>query len=416
VPVALVALVLLAAACSPSPSPTATATGTPPAVTPAPSQLASSGGPPASIDASAYSAIAQAVERIRGLTPKADVTPVLIDEATLRTNLMADYDQTNPPALVRQTEQLLSMIGLLPPGTSLRQATIDLQSGQVLGYYSPERDQLFVVSRGGTVGALERVTYSHEFTHQLQDQNFDLATLKLDATDQSDRSLARLALVEGDAVSSQATWMQTNLTAAEIGEVLAASSDPAALAALQNAPAILRATSLFPYSEGYAFAASLIAQGGYDAVNRAFKDPPASTEQVIHPEKYAAHEAPIPVAVAPTLPAKLGPGWAVTSSDTLGELLLRTWLVEGKVESGAAARAAAGWGGDRVELLTGPAGVAVAILTAWDTAKDADEFEAVAPGALTGLAVGGLVRRVDPTHISIAFGPDPSRWVAAIGG
>ena len=81
------------------------------------------------------------------------------------------------------SEDLLSTLGLLPEGSSLRQATLDFQAGQVAGYYSPDKDELFVVSRTGqTVGPVERVTYAHEFTHQLQDQNFDLDSLDTTAS------------------------------------------------------------------------------------------------------------------------------------------------------------------------------------------------------------------------------------------
>jgi hypothetical protein len=357
-------------ACSPTPSvaPTAGPTAT----------------PEASVDAAAvYAAIAAQVEAIRGLQPKGDVAPVLLDDAQLRANLTADFDTDNPAPQLAASEAILTALGLLPVGTSLRQAYLDLESGQVAGYYSPDRDQLFVVSRSGGIGATQRVTYAHEFTHQLQDQNFDLGSLHLDATDQSDRSLARLSLVEGDAVETQTTWMSTNLTAQDLAQLLADASDPAAMAAIERAPAVLRTTSLTPYTAGLAFVDRLKASGGEAAVNAAFVDPPDSMEQVLHPDKYLTRERSLAVALPAHLERALGTGWSATSQDTLGELLLREWLVEGGVAAPTAAAAAAGWGGDRLELLDGPNGdVALAVVTAWDTPADASEFATAANEAL----------------------------------
>lgn len=384
----------------------------PPSQTP-PAGAQGSGAPgPSSATASedplaVYAAIASQVELIRGLQPTAAITPVLIDEATLRANLTADFDHDNAASQIAASQAILTILGLLAPGTNLRTAYLDLASGQVVGYYSPDHHQLFLVSRSGGVGPTQKVIYAHEFTHQLQDQNFDLKKLGLDAPDQGDRSLARLTLVEGDAVTTQTTWMTTYLTPAELGQVLADASDPVAAAALARAPAILRTTSLFPYTQGYAFVGQLMASGGTPAVNAAFAQPPSSTEQVLHPEKYAAHEAPIVVNPPKGLAAVLGPSWIATAQDTLGELLLRTWLSNAGLPLADATAAATGWGGDRIQLLTGPNGQAViAIVTAWDTVADAAEFAAAARQAI-GEVVG--VARVESApgsgRVTIAVAP-----------
>lgn len=385
-----------------------------PTATPSPSPAPSSTTTPtaeASVDPEAvYGAVAAQVEQIRGLEPKAAVAPVVIDEATLRKNLTAEFDRDNPAAAVRSTEAIMTTLGLLEPGTSWREANLDLLTGQVIGYYSPERDALFLVGRSGAIGPAQRATYAHEFTHQLQDQNFNLDALGLDTADQSDRSLARLALVEGDAVATQAAWMQANLGPQELAQLLAESTDPVSTQALARAPGVLRATLLFPYTEGYAFVNRLLAGGGYAALNDAFGHPPASTEQVLHPDKYLAAEAPIPVTLPKALAAALGKGWTLTAQDTLGELLLRTWLSESGVTGAAPATAAAGWGGDRLALLTGPHGeVALVLVTRWDTQADADEFTHAAATAMR--AVRGTARVVTSSSSQVAIAIAPSESV-----
>lgn len=388
-------LALVLAACgtvapTSTPSPVETSgTPQPPASSSPTATAASSSRPTAEV----FAEIRAAVEQIRGLQPVAAVDPVTIDEAQLRRNLEAEFDATYTPEQVKESEELLMELGLIPIGSSLRQLTLDLQAGQVAGYYSPERDALFVVNRTGVIGPVDEATYAHEFTHQLQDQRFNLDALGLDATDQSDRSLGRLGLVEGDATSVQTTWMTTNLTAAELGELLRAALDPQAIAALNNAPAYLRDTATFPYQDGFAFVGRLLANGGYAAVDAAFADPPDSSEQILHPEKYLAREAPIQVGLPKSVPESLGTGWSEAGRDTLGELILRIWLTEGGVPAADARTAAAGWGGDRLALYRGPAGaMALLLRSEWDTAADAAEFAAAARTALARLIPGGLVR------------------------
>ncbi|MEZ0239622.1 MAG: hypothetical protein ACAH65_02385 [Chloroflexota bacterium] len=416
--IATVVVASLLAACTstvlPSPSPTISSA---PSHAPTAAPATASPGTGGSVDP-VYGLIAAQVEQIRGLRATADITPVVIDQATLRQNLEADFNEANPAEAVEASERILKALGLLPPDGSLRDEVIDLQAGQVIGYYSPERDELFVVSSAGGVGPTQRATYAHEYTHQLQDQNFGLDKLGFDATDQGDRSLGRLALVEGDAVTAQTRWMQANLSANDLGQIVADAADPAVLEALQKAPAILRETAFFPYQEGAILASALMVRSGYQGVDAAYADPPDSTEQVLHPEKYLDRDPPAPVVVPADLPTKLGAGWSAGGADTIGELQLRIWLHEGGVPSTVASRAAAGWGGDRLMLLDGPAGAtAIALITEWDTPADADEFAAAARSAIGGLNLSGLVSQAGrPTQVRVAIGAQGAEVLAALGG
>lgn len=388
---------LAIAACNPAP-PSASPAATPPAAATA------TPGPAA---AAVYAKIRTDVEQIRGLHPTASVEPVTIDGPQLRKNLEAEFDKENTAASLEFSQDVLITLGLLPAGSSIRALTLDFQGSSVAGYYSPDAKQLFVVSRSGGLGPAEEVTYAHEFTHQLQDQTFDLSKLGEDSTNQSDRALAQLSLVEGDAVSVQTSWTIANLNAQELGQLLAASLDPDAVAALQRAPAYLRETSLFPYQAGNAFVNSLISTGGYDAVNAAFAKPPESTEQIIHPEKYAAHEAPEVVKIPTLSDPGLPQGWTATGQDTLGELILRIWLTQGGVPAAQATAAVAGWGGDRLQLYASPSGRTVLLVTGWDQLSDASEFAVAAKAAVKALGLKGDVvfDEAAPT-VYLALGDD----------
>jgi hypothetical protein len=363
-----------------------------------------------------YAEIRTQVIALRGLQPTKAVEPVALEEAQLRANLTAEFDRENSADELKLAEDLLITLGLLPAGTDLRTTMLDFQTGQVAGYYSPDKDELFVVNRSGGLGASERVTYAHEFTHQLQDQAIDLNSLGLDSTDQGDRALAHLALVEGDAVAIQSQWMLANLTPEQLGQLLGSSLDPKALEALQKAPPYIRETAIFPYQDGLAFVNASVSSGGYEALEAVYDDPPASTEQILHPGKYQAGEAPASVSIPDGMASALGPGWTVAGQDTLGELILRIWLSLGGVARAEANAATAGWGGDRLALLRGPNGaVAVGMITTWDTAADAAEFLAAASTAVGALRPAGSVASDGLRTVLVAVGDRSADVLAALG-
>ena len=392
------ALGLLIAACSPGPTASPSA---------GPSQPATA--PP---DADAiYRTIAAQVSAIRQLDAPDRVEPVTIDGPTLIANIAKEFETSNPPAEIAKSERLMKVMGLLPSDASLAKIYLELQGSQVIGYYDPTVKKLFIVSRDGALGAIEEVTYAHEFTHELQDKHFDLNSLGLDTIkDDSDRVLAILSLVEGDAVSAQSAWMVANLTPAQLGEVAAEAADPAMLAVLARTPRILLETSLFPYQAGATFVGQLQATGGYASVNAAYKSPPTTTEQILHPGGSAAALVPIKLAMPTDLAAQFGAGWTATAQDTFGELQTRVWLREGGVAGDVARTAAEGWGGDRLVLMDGPGGATAAVwATAWDSVEDAQDFESAARAAISGLHLDALLTRSD-TRVAIVIrsggGPD----------
>jgi hypothetical protein len=260
----------------------------------------------------------------------------------------------------------------------------------VAGFYVPQDGDLYVVSRSGRLGPVERTTFAHEYTHALQDQHFPLLKALEEAAApgapaNSDRDYARLALIEGDATLAMTYWAQQHLSPLDLLGLLASSLEPAQQQALAAMPPFLRNVTLFPYQDGLQFVLGLQVGGDWTAVDRAFGAPPQSTEQVLHPDKYAASEQPLAVALPADLATRMGGGWSVDSQDTLGELQVRAWLqaVGGPGAAQAAAVAAAGWGGDRVAVLAGPGGAwGLALRTVWDSDPDASEFLAQATSAV----------------------------------
>ena len=332
--------------------------------------------------------IEQQVEQLRELSATRTVDPNLLDEQGVRDWLTkANQAQTDHAAMAKES-RLLIHLGLLPAGSSLEQLELDLQAGQVVGFYDPISKQLYVLSQSGGVGVLQKVTFSHEFTHALQDQNFGLAKLNTDAADETDRDMARLSLAEGDATLSMSQWSAKNLSLVDILSL--AGSAGVGADQLAAAPAILRQTLLFPYQQGLAFVQGIYDSGGWAAVNSLYAKPPNSTSQILHPELYATGVEPVAVTL-PKVPTSLASGWQLVTQDTLGELDLTVWL-EGEHptsdQTDAATSATVQWSGDRVGLYEGPNGTwAVVLRTDWRTDAGRQAFRdeaALAAGRLSG--------------------------------
>jgi len=401
------ALVFVLGACGTSAPTAAPVTPSPsagPTASSAPNATASAAASPAVDPAALYKSIEDQVVAIRGLRPKAAVSPTVLDDAGIKKLINDSFHKDNPADLMAANERIMKALGLLPPDASLTDLYINLLGSQVAGLYSPDDKKLYVVSKTGGLGATEKVTFSHEFTHALQDQNFDIGKLQLDQIGQGDRSFARLSLVEGDATLTMSQWEIRHLSQAELGEIMAASGSDESLKILLAMPPILRESLLFPYTLGLGFVQGMQAQGGWDAVNEAFARPPDSTEQILHPDKYFTNEKPIPVELPKTLASGLGSGWKVGLDDSFGEFQMQVWLKQNTtVPAATAIDAAAGWGGDRVAVVNGPNGAwAVVLKTVWDTAADAAQFESVATPIVEKLA--------DPAGLVPGAG-GPERWV-----
>jgi hypothetical protein len=125
---------------------------------------------------------------------------------------------------------------------------------------------------------------------------------------------------------------------------------------------------IFQYLDGLVFIESIKrAGGGFAAVDRAFADPPETTEQILHPERYLDRDRPTTI-VPPPPPA----GYRVLTANTLGELGVQI-VLEGHLQRDYKATQSAGWDGDLIQLL-GPEGEGEPILvwyTTWEFSKAA---------------------------------------------
>jgi hypothetical protein len=338
-------------------------------------------------------AVVAQVPAIRGLEPTRTVPYRFITRDQFAAQFHAQFAQDNPPAQLSAEEALDKHLGVLPPDADLAALATQLYTSQVLAFYDPKTKDFTVIQQpGAEFTPTDKVTVAHEYDHALQDQHWDLGKLQTVDPTEGDRAAAISALAEGDATDVMSQWALQNLTLEQMTAL--GSVTPEEQQLLDSMPLLLRHSLEFPYNSGFLFVTTLQASGGWDAVNAAWDKPPASTEQIMHPEKYQAGDQPITVAL-PDVAAKVGPAWKAAVTETEGELTTGIWLADG-VDSGTGALglpdplpnadAAAGWGGDRLVSLDGPNGTwAVVWQTAWDTAQDATEFSTAATAVMADL-------------------------------
>ena len=323
------------------------------------------------VAAETMDSIGSRVSILRGIFAIKPVERRFIDRDDLEAGLRADLEDDREE--VNDYQKLLIAMGLLSDGDDLFELIVELRSEQVIGYFDTEDKQLYIVGDGSEFGPYDQMTYAHEFTHALQQDRFDIHSLIDSAESNSDASRAVAALVEGDATLVQTIYVFQHVDQEEQQAIAqAVRSGPQDV--FDSAPYVLQRTTTFPYLVGPAFVFALYSsENDWAPVNRAYELLPISTEQILHPEKYLAGERPVAVEL-PDVAGALGGGWSVLDEDTLGELLLGIYLETG-ADQEVAAEAAAGWGGDRYALLSGPGDATLlASLVVWDTEEDAAEF------------------------------------------
>jgi hypothetical protein len=339
-------------------------------------------GPAPSQDALAiFSEIEEQVRDLRDLPP-ADIGP---PEILTRAELAEVLPGLLEPALDNGT---LRALGLLTADQNIVSLTEQLYTAQVLGFYDFDAKRMVVVTDAGLTAAA-RITYAHEYTHALQDAAFDSGAAQEAVAGQRDRELALLGLQEGDATTAMVLWAIGHLSAEELAGIT-----QAPVPDMTGVPDWMVRLLEFPYLSGAEFVGQLYASGSWDAVDAAYEDLPASTEQVLHPQTYIDGESPIEVEGL-DLWSVVGDDWAHASDTTLGEAWMAIWLEALGVPRAAAEIAAADWGGDRLTVATDADGSWVlGWRIAWDAPIEATEFETAYAGIQAQLPFAARVVHV----------------------
>lgn len=297
--------------------------------------------------------------------------PVLQDRSRdeVRGFLEAEMQAQLTPLQLAGTTAAYRLLGLLPDTLDLRAFYLDLLTEQVAGYYDPATKVLYVVE--GAAAEMRDVTITHELMHALQDQHVRLDSIKTLQGD-NDRMVAMQAVVEGQATYEQLQVMtggdiESRLPGGwgALRETIRTSQEE--MPRFAAAPMFLQETLLFPYLSGAEFVRRFSTARAGRSVLTPFAE---STEQILHPEKFLDSLPDRPTRI------RLGPPRAgsVVHEDNLGEFETRLFLFAQLRDEAVAARGAAGWDGDRYQVVAVDGTQVLSWLTVWDDAAEAEEF------------------------------------------
>jgi hypothetical protein len=325
--------------------------------------------------------IQRQVIRDRGLEASGTFTRTLFTKDQLRQHVIEDFLEDYSKEEAQEDGVVLEAFGLLNSDFDMYDFYLNLFSEQIAGFYDDETKEMVVV-QGEKFGGPERLTYAHEYTHALQDQNYDIRNglnYNEDACEtDTERCAAIQALIEGDASLSELNWFMNHANAEDRSDIFDF-YDTFEQPVMDSAPDFITKDFLFPYEIGLSFVQYLYDRGGWEAVDQAYADLPVSTEQILHPERYP-EDKPIPVAL-PDLSQILGEGWVELDQNVMGEwytyLILAHGLEEkARLKEEDATEAAAGWGGDAYTVFyhADSESTVMVLRTLWETSTEADEF------------------------------------------
>jgi hypothetical protein len=235
---------------------------------------------------------------ITGLRFKHPVPYGVLTKDQLRIFLDQRIKKAIKPADMRAEELTLQMLGLIPSDFDLRQNTVDLLTEQAAAFYDYNKKKLFILAGSGS-GIEDRTALVHELAHALADQHFHLGKYIREGELSDDGSTARLAVMEG-----QATWLMAAYLAKQDGGVAevpdrmldlmteSIQSSAREYPVFSKAPLYIRESLVFPYSSGMLFQNAVFRKLGRASFSEVFTNPPASTQQILHPDLYLAHHAP----------------------------------------------------------------------------------------------------------------------------
>jgi hypothetical protein len=342
---------------------------------------------------------------ITGLAVKRPVPFEMISRAAWKQWVNDEITRTVKPEELRVEALVLKRFGLIPADYDLRQATVDLLGEQAAAVYDHRRKRMLFVE-GAAEGAMEEAVLIHELSHAVADQHFDMKRF-LDKGPKSDEAqTARMAVVEG-----QAMWIMLESQLRKMGTTLKGNSatldlmlpNMGKLAAetypiFTKAPLYLRETLLFPYTAGLVFQQAVLEKNGNSGFADVLRNPPTSTQQIIHPDKYFSATASTRPAIPPIPNLK---EFNKLSDGSIGELdfqiLIRQYVAE--PEAREIAPKLRGGSFDLLEhrkeqyaLLRWSA--------EWDSPASAQAFFALYQKILRGKSKQLELRQISPTQLS----------------
>jgi hypothetical protein len=255
-------------------------------------------------------------------------------------------------------DKSLEAFGLIPKDFPLDSFMLDVLTEQVAGLYDPKAKEFYIAS--WIPSDEQKDVMSHELTHALEDQSFNVDPWIKAARPNDDAELARDSVSEGTALAAMLDYSlrDEHLSVREIGDV-SALIRPGAVeemdkdSKLAKAPMVIRDALLFPYIAGTTFSqAFLKAHTGWQDLHLLFENPPVSTQQIMEPEFYLKGVGPAKVTL-PDWKGLVPADWKLLEENVMGQFgteeVLKQFLDEQRAEELSPT-----WDGDRYAVFEEP--------------------------------------------------------------
>jgi hypothetical protein len=296
--------------------------------------------------------VLQEMSELTGLPIKSPLKKQIISRAEVEKYLAETLHAEMTPQEIHIQEATLRAFGLVSSDFNLEKFLISFYTEQAAGFYDPHRKTMFIAD--WVEPDMQRLVLTHELTHALQDQNFDLEEFLKAARPDDDASNARQAMVEGHATAAMIQQLVAPLKLEDMPslEPLMATvihQQYEEFPAFNRAPFFFRLQALFPYVEGMGFMQRGLQAGGWKRLNSLFNDPPHSTKEIFEPEAYFEKQQLPKVSLPHPAPLEGIRGLDFLTENTLGEL--GYYAVLGQLISEDEAKSVArGWLADRYLL------------------------------------------------------------------
>ncbi len=300
--------------------------------------------------AAAADEVLEQMSEITGLKVRAALKKTLRSRDEIHAYVIKQMDEDKDPAERYAGKRSAEAFGLIPKGFDLDGFMVDLLTEQIAGLYDPQTHEFYIAD--WIPLEEQRMVMAHELTHALEDQHFQIDAWEKAARPNDDAELAREAVLEGSATAAMIDYLLqgTGRSLKDLPEF-----DPSMLVGelgdsptLKKAPPFIKDTLIFPYFAGLTFSAASLKTAGWSGLPELFARPPASTQQILHPELYRTGKVPAPVEL-PALEKALGAEWKKLEENLLGEFgwqeVLKQYLGAERAKPLAEA-----WQGDRYSL------------------------------------------------------------------
>jgi len=284
------------------------------------------------------------------------------------------FEKAYPIERSEKESRFLSLMGFLKsdiPLNNIRKRLIENNAG---GMYDEMTGKLMIINDHMNSDPVYQLIFVHELRHALQDQYFNISRLFGNLSDFDDRKIAVTAALEGDAMLLMTQYAE-NYTPFPVSPELSLSgyNSDALLSFspvkfshnLDNIPPVIKYHLSMPYIHGLKFTFSVFKKGKWKNVNKILTDPPVSSEQILHPEKYIKRELPID-----SEPGYTPAGYELYHSGVIGEYMLNILLMEKNIYKDVAS----GWGGDTFNLFQKGESYVLVWKSVWDKEEFCERF------------------------------------------